>query len=68
MAQWKQIQLVSMRTWVQSLPSLSGLSIQCCLELWCRSQMWLRSGGVVAMVEAGCCSSDSTLSLGTSMC
>ena len=32
-----------MRTWVQSLAPLSGLRIWHCCELWCRSQMWLRS-------------------------
>ena len=35
-AQWKRIPLVSMRMWVQSLPLLSGLGIQCCRELWSR--------------------------------
>ena len=30
-----------MRTWVRSLASLSGLSISCCHELWCRSKMQL---------------------------
>ena len=29
---------------VQSLALLSGLSIQCCCELWCRSQTRVRSG------------------------
>ena len=38
-AQWKGIQLGTMRLWVQSLASLSGLGIQCYPELWCRSQM-----------------------------
>ena len=32
-AQWKQIQLGTMRLWVQSLASLSGLRIQRCHEL-----------------------------------
>ena len=36
MAQWKQILLVSMKTQVQSLPSLSGSRIWHYLELWCR--------------------------------
>ena len=31
----------SMRMWVRSLVSLSGLRIQCCCELWCRSQTGL---------------------------
>ena len=30
MAQWKQIQLVTMRFWVRSLALLSGLRILCC--------------------------------------
>ena len=57
-----------MRLEVQSLASLSGLRIQRCYELWCWSQTWLRSGVAVAVVEAGSCSSDSTPSLGTSIC
>ena len=40
-----------MRTQVQSLALLSGLRIHCCLELWCRSQMWL--GSHVAVAVAG---------------
>ena len=47
-AQRKRIQLGTMRLWVRFLASLRGLRIQHCLELWCKSQMWLRSG--VAMV------------------
>ena len=35
-AQWKQIQLISVRTRVPSLASLSGLRIQHCREQWCR--------------------------------
>ena len=50
MAQQKQIRLVSMRKWVRSLASLSGLRIQHCHELWCRSLMQLGSGVVVAVV------------------
>ena len=38
MAQWEQIWLGSIRTQVQSLALLSGLRIQHCHELWCRSQ------------------------------
>ena len=41
--QWKWIWLVSMRMEAQSLTSLSGLWIQRCPELWCRSQMQLGS-------------------------
>ena len=63
-----QTRLVSMRTWVRSLASLSELRIQCCHELWCRSQMRLRSGVVVAVAVAGSYSSHSTPSLGTSIC
>ena len=49
-AQWKQIQLGTLRLWVQYLASLSRLRIWCCRELWCKSQMQLRSGVAVAMV------------------
>ena len=68
MAQQLTTQLVSMRTWIQPLASLSGLRILCSPELWCRLQTWLRSGVAVAVVEAGNCNSDSTPSLGTSIC
>ena len=61
-------QLVSIRMHVQSLASLSGLRIHCCPKLRCRSQTWLRSGVAMAVVWAGSCSSDSTPSLGTSIC
>ena len=47
-------------------PSSVGSGIRCSHELWFRSQMRLRSG--VAVAQAGSCSSDSTSSLGTSMC
>ena len=43
-AQWKRIGVASIRTQVRSLALLSGLRIQCCCELWYRSQMRLRSG------------------------
>ena len=43
----KQIWLLSTRTQVQSLVSLSGLKIWHCHELW---QMWLGSGVAVAVV------------------
>ena len=36
MAQQKQIRLGATRFRVRSLPSLSGLRIWCCCELWCR--------------------------------
>ena len=67
-AQRKQIWLGSMRIQIQSLASLSGLRIQHFHELWCRPQMWLGSGVAVAVVKAGSYSSDSTPSLGTSIC
>ena len=57
-----------MRTGVQSLALLSELRIQHCRELHCRLQMRLRSGVAVAVAEAGSYSSDSTPSLGTSVC
>ena len=67
-AQRKQTQLISTRTQVQSLALLSGLRIQCYHELWCRSQNQLRSGVAVAVVEACSFNSDSTPSLGPSIC
>ena len=51
---------------VQSLALLSESGIWHCCEPRCRSQTWLRSS--VAVAKAGSCSSDSTPSLGTSMC
>ena len=60
--------LASMRTWVRSLALLSGLGIRCCHELWCGPQIRLRSCVVVTMGMAGSCSSNSTSSLGTSIC
>ena len=45
---WKQIRLGTVRVWVQSLDSLSGLRIWHCHELQCRSQMQLRSHVAVA--------------------
>ena len=68
MAQRKRIQLVTVRLWVRSMASLSGLRIRCHCELWCRLQMQLGSGIVMAVVQAGSCSSNSTFSLGTSIC
>ena len=49
-AQWKWIWLRTMRLHVQSLPSLSGLRIWCCCELWYSLQMHLRSCVAVAVV------------------
>ena len=45
---------------------LSGLWISCCHELWYRMKMQLRSCIAVAMASG--CSSNSTPSLGTSIC
>ena len=50
MAQQKRIWLVSMRSRIRSLASFSGLRIQCCHELWCRSQIWLGSCVTVSVV------------------
>ena len=49
MAQWKRIQLETMRLQVLSLASLSGLRIRRCHELWCRSQMLLGTGMAVVL-------------------
>ena len=49
-APWLTIRLGTMRLQIPSLASLSGLRIQHCPELWCRSQMWLRSCIAVAVV------------------
>ena len=66
-AQQKQICLVSMGMQVWSLALPSGLGIWHCCELWWRSQMWLGSC-IAVVVYAGSYSSDSTPSLGTSIC
>ena len=66
--QRKWIWLASMRMQFQSLALFSGLRIPCCHELWCRSQMWLRSHIAVAVVYASSHSSDLTPDLGTSIC
>ena len=50
MVQWKRIQLGTMLLRVGSLASISGLGIQRCRELQCRSQTWLGSCVAVAMV------------------
>jgi len=67
-AEWKRIRLVTMRTQVWFLVSLSRLGIWCCCELWCRSQTQLGFLVAVAMTQAGNYSSDLTPSLGTSIC
>ena len=56
-----------MRMQVQSLASLSELRMWHCLELLCRSQMWLRSQVAVVVVQGCSYSSDSIPSLGTSI-
>ena len=58
MMQWKGIQLETMRTWVRCLALLSGLRIQHCREMRCRSQTRLGSGVAVALAQASSCSSD----------
>ena len=65
-AHLKRIQLVSM--WVQSLAPLSGLRIQHCRELCCRSQTWLGSCVAVALAQASGYSSDLTPCLGNAIC
>lgn len=65
-AQWKQIQRVSMRIQVWSLALVSGLRIHHCRELWCRWQTWLGSCIAAAVVKAGNCSSNLIPSLGSS--
>ena len=67
-AQQKQICLGTMRLWVRSLALLSGLWTQHCHELWYRLYIWLGSLVAVAVAQAGSYSSDSTPSLGTSIC
>ena len=54
--QQKRIQLGTMRLQVRSLASLSGLRIWHCLELWYRSQTWLRSGVAVIVALTSSCS------------
>ena len=68
MAQWKRIRLGTMSLRVQSLASLSGLRIQHCRKLWCRSQTRLRSGVAMAVVQARGYGSYWTPRLGTSIC
>ena len=67
-AQWKRIKLGTMRLQVRPLVLLSGLRIQPCHDLWCRSQTRLGYGVAVAVTYASGYSSDWTSSLGTSTC
>ena len=61
--------LTSIHEDTDPIPALfSGLRIQHCCELWCRSQTWLGSGVAVAVALASSYSSNSTSSLGTSIC
>ena len=67
MAQWKQIQLVSIRIWVPSLASVSwgsGIALGC--GVGC--EIGLGSGVAVSVVLNDSCSSDSTPSLEISIC
>ena len=44
--------IVSVRMWVQSLASLSGLRILSCCKLWPRLQIWLRSTVALTVAQA----------------
>ena len=60
--------LISIYDAVGSIPALtSGLGIQCCHELWCRSQTWLRPSVAVAVAVAvaSSCGSNLTPGIGT---
>ena len=61
-----QSQLVSMRTHVRSLALLSGFSIRCFHELWCRLLTQFRSHVAVAVADSY--SPDSTPRLRISIC
>ena len=60
--QWVTNLTISMRILVWSLTLLSGLRIQHCHELWCRSQTQIRSDIAMAVAVASSYSSHSTLS------
>ena len=68
MAQWLMNPTRNHEVEGSMLASLGGLRIQHCHELWCRSQIQLRSQVAVALVQAGGYSSNQTPSLGTSIC
>ena len=61
MAQWLSNLTSIYEDVVGSLALLSGLRIQRCHRLWCRSQMLLGSCIAVAVAQASGCSSNSTL-------
>ena len=52
LAQRQPIRVVSLKMRVRPLASLSGSGIQCCPELWCRSQTQLRSCDAVLAAAA----------------
>ena len=67
--------IFSVRMQVQSLASLDGLSIQSFCKLQCKSKMWLLFGvpcttccSYLVVAQACSCSSNSTLTPGTSIC
>ena len=60
--------VVSVRMQVWCLALLNGLRIWCCFKLWHRSQMPLGSIVAMAVAQAYNCRSNSTPSLGTSIC
>ena len=68
MDQRKRICLGTMRLRVRSLTFLSGLRIRYCRELWCRSQMQIKSRVAMAVAKAGSHSSNWTPRLETSIC
>ena len=68
MAQWLTNPTRNHDVAVPSLALLSGLKIQRCRELWCRLQTQLGSRVAMALAWNGGYSSDSTPSLGSSIC